>query len=257
MRCANCGAVLWCGILKEKYMNFSFSKFFAIVASAIVASLGLCFVILAWTEPAATPPSSNVAAPINTGSAAQGKLGNLGVGTASPVSPLDVVGYIHVSGATSPTVTTQGGYLSWNGLTGGTGETDFINNQGGGSGGFAFMNTPASGSPKTTLMFINGSGNVGIGTASPGSKATIGATSGDGSASGLRLALQARTSTLSPKSWTKTKSPSTRSQHSSRNRSGSRQLCVSRAGGQTECRPRSRVPLFSCAYRILPAQFPV
>lgn len=57
--------------------------------------------------------------------------------------------------------------MAWNALTGGTGETDFINNQGGGSGGFAFMNTPASGEPRTTLMFITGTGNVGIGEPSP------------------------------------------------------------------------------------------
>jgi len=69
---------------------------------------------------------------------------------------------LHVAAnvGTTPTVTSQGAYLGWNALTGGTGETDFINNQGGGSGGFAFMNAPPSGEPRTTLMVIPSAGNV-------------------------------------------------------------------------------------------------
>jgi hypothetical protein len=101
--------------------------------------------------------------------------GNVGIGTTNPQAALyvgagnlDVAGgIIHVAGNTSPTTTTQGAYIGWNALTGGTGETDFINNQGGGSGGFAFMNTPASGNPRTNIMTITGSGNVGLQTATP------------------------------------------------------------------------------------------
>ncbi len=43
-------------------------------------------------------------------------------------------------------VTSQGAWIGWNNLTGGTGETDFINNKGEGTGGFAFMNG-GNGSP--------------------------------------------------------------------------------------------------------------
>lgn len=76
---------------------------------------------------------------------------------------------------TSPStpVTSQGIYASWNNLTGGTGESDFINSSGNGSGGFAFLNVPSSGTPISTLMFIDGNGNLGIGITSPGAKLDI------------------------------------------------------------------------------------
>lgn len=48
--------------------------------------------------------------------------------------------YLFASGSTSPDTTNQGAYLNWN-LSGGQGETDFINNQGQGVGGFTWYNT--------------------------------------------------------------------------------------------------------------------
>lgn len=89
--------------------------------------------------------------------------GKVGIGIGSPVAPLDVAsGPIHVGQTTNPTLTAQGAYIGWN-MSGAAGETDFVNNQGGGSGGFAFINTPASGSPQSTLLTISGAGTVGIG----------------------------------------------------------------------------------------------
>lgn len=99
--------------------------------------------------------------------------GNVGIGTTSPAAPLDVNGMIHEVGNNSLATTMEGAYLSWNALTGETGETDFINNQGGGSGGFSFMNVPSSGSPRSTLMFLTGSGNLGVGTTAPLAKLDV------------------------------------------------------------------------------------
>jgi trimeric autotransporter adhesin len=80
---------------------------------------------------------------------------------------------LYVVGNKNPTTTVQGAYVAWNVLTGGTGETDFINNEGLGGGAFAFMNTPNSGSPRSTLMFIDGTGEIGIGTTAPANQLDV------------------------------------------------------------------------------------
>lgn len=92
--------------------------------------------------------------------------GNLGISTMSQLQNIqaDVSSGAYLLASPAVPLTSQGPYVTWNAMTGGTGETDFINNEGTGSGGFAFMNTPGSGGPAQTLMFVNGLGNVGIGT---------------------------------------------------------------------------------------------
>lgn len=68
----------------------------------------------------------------------------------------------------------QGSYITWNKLTGGYGETDFVNHKGGGYGGFAFYNTGADGTNRALLAFLDGnSGNFGVGTATPASKLEV------------------------------------------------------------------------------------
>jgi hypothetical protein len=85
--------------------------------------------------------------------------GNVGIGTASPGAPLDVSGFLHVSGDTNPTIYAQGGYVGWNALSGGTGEMDFINQEGYGSGGFAFFNSNDTTSGRA-IVTIDGSGSI-------------------------------------------------------------------------------------------------
>ena len=68
------------------------SKNVALVLSAMVFSVIVGYVVLAWSEPGSSAPSGNVAAPVNTGSTAQGRLGNLGIGITSPGYPFDTRG---------------------------------------------------------------------------------------------------------------------------------------------------------------------
>ncbi|MDQ5845734.1 MAG: hypothetical protein M3539_10625 [Acidobacteriota bacterium] len=98
--------------------------------------------------------------------------GNVGIGTSAPAAKLDVNGHIHSLGVCGGGVpNSQGAYLTWNQFCG-TGETDFINHRGAGVGGFAFVDT-VNGATLNTLMFITGSGNVGIGTTAPSSKLQV------------------------------------------------------------------------------------
>jgi hypothetical protein len=98
-------------------------------------------------------------------------VGRVGIGPTNPNATLDVSGLVHLlNDATTPLSAGQGTYFQWNNLTQSTGETDIINNQGGGSGGFAFYNlsnTTTSVNGITPLMFLTGSGNVGIGNTNP------------------------------------------------------------------------------------------
>lgn len=149
-----------------------------------IAGLVICITSLTLDATAQTVSGSGTTGhiPVFTGGSTLGNSivtqsgSNVGIGTTSPIVPLDVAGNFHVSGSNPLSATVQGMYLGWNALTGGTGEADLINNQGGGLGGFAFMNTPGTGSPRSTLMFINGAGDVGIGTTAPNQLLQVGAT---------------------------------------------------------------------------------
>lgn len=100
--------------------------------------------------------------------------GNVGIGTTKPNAKLDIKGRMlmgSVEGNLDGTVltflaNTSQMLIGWN-RTGGSGEADFITNQGpGGFGGFAFYNYDNN-NVETQLMRIMGNGSVGIGTASP------------------------------------------------------------------------------------------
>jgi hypothetical protein len=91
--------------------------------------------------------------------------GSNGPGSGNAV--LAVNGVVQVTGSTPPVISTQGAYISWNDMTYGTGETDFINNPGSGAGGFAFMLSNKAGTAINTAMFVDGSGKVGVNTTSP------------------------------------------------------------------------------------------
>lgn len=90
-------------------------KNIAFILGVISLAFGFNYALSAWTEPAAVPPSGNVDAPLNTGTAGQTKTGglilgtncvapctvgliidkgNVGIGTSVPSEKLEVIGNV-------------------------------------------------------------------------------------------------------------------------------------------------------------------
>lgn len=108
--------------------------------------------------------------------------GTLGIGTANPSATLDVYGAIHIGNrlAAETSLATavlgrQGGYIGWN-EDNGLGRTNFMNHPGSGGGGFDFSLYDSSGNFVSTPVTINGPGNVGINTTTPGARLDVSGT---------------------------------------------------------------------------------
>ncbi|MBS0198256.1 MAG: tail fiber domain-containing protein [Planctomycetes bacterium] len=96
--------------------------------------------------------------------------GNVGLGVAAPTSKLSVAGGI-TAGSSAPSHS-QGVHLEWN-RSGNEGESWLLNQKGLGSGGIRFGEI-SSANVATERMRIDSLGNVGIGTASPVDRLTVG-----------------------------------------------------------------------------------
>lgn len=121
----------------------NFCKIFSANTLVLILILifSLSFIVYAWTEPSSIPPTGNVDAPINTGSANQIKSGKLGIGGSIDSNYLLTVG------------TSQGVKITNTGAQ----PTLYIEDE----------------SSDATPFVIDANGNVGIGTASPDAKLVI------------------------------------------------------------------------------------
>ena len=117
--------------------------------------------------------------------------GNVGIGTSSPGYRLDVSGVINTNAAVRMIPTNVGAFtraqlqsaynldgtgasvFTWN-YTNGGGELDlFINRNGGGTGGLKIYDFPNTSGNPTNIFTVEGGGNVGIGTSSPGARLDV------------------------------------------------------------------------------------
>jgi hypothetical protein len=109
--------------------------------------------------------------------------GNVGIGTASPAVPLEVVGQIRsrTASGTAPKISLfQNGVVSWElenaASTGVFGITNGV--------GYVLRSESL---PSGTAIYINGSGNVGVGTATPASRLHVHSSAGGGDEPFIRL----------------------------------------------------------------------
>lgn len=158
---------------KGETSNFfrSRSRFFLALCALFIVIGGGVLATQAWTDPSTLGysivdgvPTGNVSGLLNTSTTTQGKLGNLGIGTASPLSKLDVRG----------TATFGPSGLGYDVLeiapgTAAVGQITTIKAFNSNS----LQLTTHNGSIYNDGLFINTSGNIGIGTTSPTAKLQI------------------------------------------------------------------------------------
>ena len=151
-------------------------RFFPVALILFISFCASIGVARAWTGPIATPPGGNVAAPVNIGTSAQYKGGNLGVGqTTLPVFTFEANGSSLINGALILYGTSR--YLNFGagsgfagyGFRDNAGVMEYKNNAG------AWTSFAASGVWATGGLNIynTNTGNVGIGTASPSAKLSV------------------------------------------------------------------------------------
>ncbi len=136
--------------ITNKFLIKSF--FIAILIIGVSATI-----VFAWTEPTLSPPDGNASAPINIGTTSQGKLGNLGVGTTTPIEKFEIYsGNIRVrrpdNSATMGQLLTQGVDDLWRTYTTNDSASD--------------LRFRAGATDHMTIQYSTG--NVGIGTTDPG-----------------------------------------------------------------------------------------
>ncbi|NQU82364.1 MAG: hypothetical protein HQ539_00210, partial [Parcubacteria group bacterium] len=138
--------------LKLRVVGFFFSV-------AILSLTGV-YIARAWVEPTQAPPNANVSTPINVGSTAQGKMGNLGVGISSPQGKLHIAGgnILLDNTRTLQAKNSEGTIETWMWPR----WSDNIMYTNFGSGGWNIRNNSSQ-----NVMFMTNSRNIGIGDTSP------------------------------------------------------------------------------------------
>lgn len=154
----------------------------AISSGVVVLSFLVVGVVSAWTGPGSSPPNGNVSAPVNVGSTAQVKNGDIGFNYGTAFGDMRLVAgwaptpstitYLNFSNAQYPSAPTWGS--SGYGFRDNNGTMEFKNS----GGTWTSIQGAILGSSVWTTsganIYNSNSGNVGIGNASPAAKLDVG-----------------------------------------------------------------------------------
>jgi hypothetical protein len=119
----------------------------------------------AWFAATSAAPNYNTGNPL----ALLDRLGNFGtslsvssatiIGTTEVTSPYGAFGYTGSGSSSTSAALPQGAYTMWN-LSGGSGETNFVNSRGAGAGGFRWYIAATGSLPGTLEMTMNSDGSL-------------------------------------------------------------------------------------------------
>ncbi len=157
-------------------------RFAAVSSGVVAAGFLLVSVASAWTGPGSSPPSGNVSAPINVGSTAQVKNGDIGFNYATAFGDIHLVAgwaptpstitYLNFSNAQYPSAPTWGS--SGYGFRDNNGVMEFKNSGGSWTSLQGAILGATSWTTSGANIYNSNSGNVGVGTASPSNLLDIG-----------------------------------------------------------------------------------
>jgi len=172
-----------------KSTNFKLLFYFIItVILTLGLSLSLQAVLAAWVGPTTAPPSANVTEPVNLGSSAQSKsgplyvnmsaiaspgllvLGNVGINTATPGATLHIAG----GNVSSSIYETGFWFIPYSASINGNRHWRFDQSGNTSLSIQGYATNPAGATPDSVLLLQPAAGKVGIGTAAPNAKLTIG-----------------------------------------------------------------------------------
>jgi hypothetical protein len=150
-------------------MSERIQKFILSTAGVLAMSILVSYLVFAWTEPSQNPPQGNVPAPINVGSAEQTKSGTIGAYYFKVLGWDAVYGSLDIGGGVNRPFHLIGTYHGWDPYGVYIAGYNYYNNSSVSQARKVYV---GGGGTERLTIDLN-TGNVGIGTTTPGEKLDV------------------------------------------------------------------------------------